>query len=454
MIGIPNPFEATAQMTERPNPAEGRDASPTVARVGEAWLQYAYDLLPHGWIVSGPEETEGGWGVGVHPINNPVLGTDVWREDRASAIAAILDIAREISVSGLNQSPATLDPTVRRSAAASTIYFPVRSNAHSLIAGAPAKGVEARVKVAALLYEQVLVGDGMWTGVASEAGTVEQKHRRRQQDPPRFYQRSVERATLQASPFELSLWPQGAPEPLEVVADHTGIAWSATFDPLRRALPHAFDWIEFHQGDLSPEDKGLVSNLSERDLTDGRLASRFDNAYERRLVIGSANYDLVSSARLGAVLCPDPLHYEVVKARVDRGEADSVQGVDALSVLVPDIGKLSWDDVNALRARPGFRRLRPALAELEIAAIEAGGRYDVAIRRLHGEALEAALAATVPDVRSTIRRVTIGAAIGSIPGVGGALAAAADSYRDHRQASGFEASWLAAIMRLRRAVRA
>ena len=42
----------------------------------------------------------------------------------------------------------------------SSIFFPLRSNAKSLLAGAPAQGVVARLKLASLLYDHVLVEDG------------------------------------------------------------------------------------------------------------------------------------------------------------------------------------------------------------------------------------------------------------------------------------------------------
>lgn len=67
---------------------------------------------------------------------------------------------------------------------------------------------------------------------------------------------------------------------------------------VRRSLPRAFDSIDFYDADLLPDDKGMVSKLSERDLVDGRLVSRFDNDSERRLVIANSNFDLLSSVRL------------------------------------------------------------------------------------------------------------------------------------------------------------
>src|SRR6266508_4574153 len=42
----------------------------------------------------------------------------------------------------------------------SGIFFPLRSNAKSLVAGAPAQSVVARLKLASLLYDRVLVEDG------------------------------------------------------------------------------------------------------------------------------------------------------------------------------------------------------------------------------------------------------------------------------------------------------
>jgi hypothetical protein len=54
-----------------------------------------------------------------------------------------------------------------------TTFFPLRSNAHALVAGAPARSVVRRIKIAALMHDHVLVEDGAVEIQAGPAGTVE-----------------------------------------------------------------------------------------------------------------------------------------------------------------------------------------------------------------------------------------------------------------------------------------
>lgn len=52
----------------------------------------------------------------------------------------------------------------------STIFFPLRSNAHSLLAGPPANSVRKRLKIASLLYDEVLIDDGALDILAGPEG--------------------------------------------------------------------------------------------------------------------------------------------------------------------------------------------------------------------------------------------------------------------------------------------
>ena len=45
--------------------------------------------MPEGWQISGPMQERGGWTFGLHPISNPILGTDIWRETIEAALDAL-----------------------------------------------------------------------------------------------------------------------------------------------------------------------------------------------------------------------------------------------------------------------------------------------------------------------------------------------------------------------------
>ena len=115
------------------------------------------------------------------------------------------------------------------------IYFPLRSNAASLLKGAPVGSVLRRIKLGALLHDQVWLEEGVWDGQAGPRGAMQFW------SPPgpgarRGWQTARERGSAVKHDFMVAMKLAGAPDGLParpVIQSPTRVRWWATFEPLR-----------------------------------------------------------------------------------------------------------------------------------------------------------------------------------------------------------------------------
>ena len=148
----------------------------------------------------------------------------------------------------------------------SSIFFPLRSNAKSLLAGAPAQGVVARLKLASLLYDHVLVEDGEYRIQGGPGGSS--RFWMPPEESPRSWQLPSERSRGQSSEFTLSMKPAdaSADAPAMVILDSPAVvSWRATFEPIKKDLTSAHDWFVFGHAD-DPRDSGHALARMERAL--------------------------------------------------------------------------------------------------------------------------------------------------------------------------------------------
>lgn len=274
------------------------------------------------------------------------------------------------------------------------LYVPLRGNAAVLVAGAPGAAFVRSLKVAALLHDRLILEDGSWVGVAGPGGSSEWRHPGHPGPNDGRWQSARERMSSERE-WSLGVKRSGSPGPHQVVVrSATTLSLRASFEPIRRELPHAYPWIDFGSFDLYPEDKALAKRMAAAEVRDGALKGRFDDPFTRQLVADGATKSLLLAARMGAAVRLDGVHREVVAARVLRGEASAVLGQLALKTVVPDVRNLSWEDVDQARRLKGMPRLRAILAEVEAAALEraaSGGALEPAIlREFHAQYSKAA----------------------------------------------------------------
>lgn len=266
----------------------------------------------------------------------------------------------------------------------STALFPLRTNAHALLAGAPALSVVGRIKHASLLHDRVLLESGSWMANAGPAGSTTFWTPPDQGGEHRWQQARDRRSAQQAG-FYLAMAPSGSSQPLRTVihSDSAEVAWQATMEPVRRELPSEVDWIEFESFGLTSAGKRIVARLVSADVDDDWLTSELRERWSRNLVSKSVAHDLVLANGLAAALSMDNRHALVTEARVRRGEAAVVLGGHAQAVLLPNVSNMSWDDLATVRRDRGLRRLRAVLREVEAEALEGSGSLGELDRRIH-----------------------------------------------------------------------
>src|SRR5713226_6039176 len=109
----------------------------------------------------------------------------------------------------------------------STIFFPLRSNAKSLLVGRHLEAVRSRIKTAALLHDQVFIEGGEWSVYAGGTGSSALWNPK-----PSEWQTARERNALKGKMFWITAAPSNArpsTPPSTVVQSEMTICWRATF---------------------------------------------------------------------------------------------------------------------------------------------------------------------------------------------------------------------------------
>lgn len=339
----------------------------------------------------------------------------------------------------------------------SRIYFPLRSNAYALLAGKPAASVRARIIHGALLYDEVFVDAGMWEGRSGPTGSMEMRFPLGTFDSPATLQTPQARGRAARSEFYVAAKPSDSPGPAHrIITSETTIAWRATFDSILRDVPHGYKWLHAGIFDLYPDDKKVVARMVTQDQRDGALADMLPDEFPRKLVIGSANFNLVLGSRMEATVSMDSIHSRALAARIARGQASPVLGAGALAIAFPGTRDLTWEDIDAARRLRGMRNLRARLREIEEAAREvsiAGGPIDTAILAKYNAALQIEIDKLRPSFRGAILAVLLGAGMAVVTGplplalgiVGGVAQVSVGSGVARLR---YERSWMAAANQL------
>ena len=315
-----------------------------------------------------------------------------------------------------------------------------------------------RVKVAALLYDRLVIEAGLLDVTVGVDGGTSMWH-----PPdaltPELRQRArtpVERG----APLQLAIGKQearGVPatemhvllstqvEKTYMPEFHTGI--------LDELGPLDLDWVDpilTPGGDL-PTSTPVGEAVWRQNSSDGFDKNLLTGVptFERSLIYKSFNRDVAVAADMGASLAITPLFEPMVAQRQVPLESP---GHRALQVLVPNVGRLTWEQVIAFREHPGAAEARAQLRELERQAGAEPGDHSAAAEA----ALAAAVATTLLKVaedrslklgREAVSEVTK-TGVAMIPGIGPLaehLITAIQLGRQHRLE---RRSWTSALMKL------
>lgn len=334
----------------------------------------------------------------------------------------------------------------------SHVYFPLRANASSLLAGSPANGVRRRMKIAALLYDHLIVDDGSWHGVSGPEGSMPWRFPPGAlEGGPEGFQTAMQRSRAGRSNFWYRIAPTGSTGPGFTLRSPTTINWRATFEPIKKELAAPLPWLDFVVVDVLPEHKPIIRAMVRQDVHDGLLQRTIGDQFSRKLIIESAAHSLVLGSAMGSTVSVDQMHARVLQARIDRGDAAPVFGARAVEVLFPDVMRLSWKDLDAARVLPGLPDLRQVLAEIETTAragLSAEDALDAAIQDQYRYRLESAVERFRPSVHGAVVPTVIGSVIGMLT-IGsaelGLVTGASFSIADaHYATRAYSRSWTAA----------
>lgn len=333
----------------------------------------------------------------------------------------------------------------------------------TLLAGAPVASMRRRLKLASVLYDRVLIEEGVWDATAGPDGSFTFWN---PDDGSAAWQTARSRRARQSSEAVVLIGPAESPSHTALKTLAT-IGWRATFEPFKRELPReAHEWFTFGHANDSSDAKRIASQLRYRDRESVELkrmlpANGGPFGFVRDRVIDDANLDLLLGAGLGSAVSLDSLHASVVRARVERGEAHPAFGSNSLPILVPNVANLEWDDISDLRRQSGLRDFRALIAEIEAAAWDAStspASFAALVHQEFESRLRVAQDRVAGSVGRTIAAASVGFVVGEavplafgIPVVGGLVGGAAGIVVD--VALRRPPRWLAADMAVRRRLR-
>ncbi len=342
----------------------------------------------------------------------------------------------------------------------SRVFFGLRSNAASLVAGRGVASVRRRIMVGALLHDEVLLESDVYT---LNAGAVEyvEWHLPPCGEEERRWQTPRERAAASLGPMRLGTSADEPPEDTALLIAPgvpRAIGWRATLEPFFPARKDMPDWVSFVRFEDCPDEMSRTTSIVARsDMGDPALVARWPDVFVRYAVAQGAASDLVHAARIGASISIDALHWHLLAAKIHRNEAARVPGVIAIKTLDP--ATLSWGELDELRRTRGFREYRKILFDIEAEALSGGASIAEMRQRIifgYGEALGRARS-HLPSGRGHAAALVIGFVAGELAGIaaagvpllGGLGGAAAGEAASHVAASVTAPRWLAVHERLR-----
>jgi hypothetical protein len=317
-----------------------------------------------------------------------------------------------------------------------------------------------RAKEAALLYDRVIfevglldvtVGEGGGTSFWIPPDQITDDMRERARQP-----------TSIGTPFSLAIGAESergapvAPEDMVTMVSSTVThAYVAEYHTgiLDETAPLELDWIEIAATPPAafPTGDPIGDVIRRRNVADGfdKALLRDRHTFERNLIYQSFNRDSTVASELDAALTVTPLFEPMIAhsgLRIDR------PGDEALSILVPNIGKLPWEAVAEFREHPGCAEARAQLREFEQRA--ADSEPEDAVSYLRGVAQEVsrgymlALEDRRTNFGTELAEEAIKTGVSLVPGVGPLVEKGATVTQLAREAGRERRSWTSAIFKL------
>lgn len=315
-----------------------------------------------------------------------------------------------------------------------SIYFPVRSNVHYWDTKPLDLDLKSRLKLAALLYDELVFDDGTYTALIGPDLSLELVESEWHADP------------------EIPPWPREDGEfAVEFVTESGTVSLaSKALRRYRLSLRGLLEghglaglsWVSFSQAEFSKAASASLKEMAERDI---HILDNGDSETYllRKHMLHGITRDWVMASLMGWDLVLDPIHQSLYRQKIAHVEEEMQTSRPAVEFEViftrlPDLTSVPWDQVLDAREHPSAVSFRAALAGVTDEARQAflagesadGVRYQVS--KWRDEQLLDELEARLSTPKSTLKDIglslvlSIGSALPPI----GPFVALADALRD------------------------
>ena len=299
----------------------------------------------------------------------------------------------------------------------SELFVPLRSNAQVLVAGAPVATFRQRLKTASLFFDRIHLEGGQ---VDIQAGPhASSSWMSANVDAP--FQRASDRHQSANAAFSIAIGAETTPgvpstDMRTVASSATSIAWQPTLHPFSKELPVGCDWIGYVTAPRSAAISQTASEWSRRDERNPSLLRRVPEEFVRSLIIKHCNGDMAVACNTGSAIMMDAIHREVPSSRLDANDVWNPVGF-AVPVLLPNAGRLGWEDIVLLRQDKSLAQYMAIMHNLESDALAEARNGDLETAAHH--MLEKYLASAASPKRGRLAlgiNTAAAFAIGSLTG--------------------------------------
>jgi hypothetical protein len=302
--------------------------------------------------------------------------------------------------------------------------------------------LQRRVKEAALLYNRVILEDGLYSATVGPRGAVEM-HEPVATDENILRARSLK---PRGGTFLFALGHKtgrgvvvNGPAERRFVAECRSVVQELLEDTEMATPP---DWVQVRTFDLPPVMNNQVQRLARADARRPGFWKRTGSSFLRDLVLKSLNHDLVLSACMGAFASLDSYFAPLLRR---KPELKAARGHFALRVLVPNFSSLDWPQIMDVRDQPGIADFRAKLAEIEEEALnQVDGAVPLSEAVLRRTLIDLAQKWRPPSGLDVTGSIAVDLAVGSIPLLGPGVSALLDV----AQADQARHTWGAVFLRL------
>jgi hypothetical protein len=343
----------------------------------------------------------------------------------------------------------------------SALFFPLRTSVE-LFGDATTPAIVTRAKEAAVLYDNLIFEDGVYTVEVLDTGSTDNW------EPRARMTADLLETTRQPIPpgTEISLAmgkqpARGVPatEMVQMLRGHVEVAYATQFetgilDELRQFAPEWVATVETGGSNLDPNTLGEVAGRLRFEYSRDTELLPGVNEFYRSWLVNTFTRDAVLAAHLDASFGITGLFAPIAeRARGVLGIAPELTGAEALAIQVPNIGALPWEAVVQFREHAGSQEARAKLREFEQRAAsdtDPGDAYEF-LKRVSAE-VNLAYQAAVDDMRDSLTEaltkevaktgVSFIPVVGPFLGYGASVAELGLDVLKERK------SWIAALMQL------